>query len=171
VEIRGNPNFGGEHRMEEEVKDEEVKEEGTNEEAEKTEAVTEEIPEEKKAEEKIEENVDENVDEKPLDKMTAPELREVAKQIPGVTGTSAMKKAELLAVIKEFRGIKDEEPAKEKKTKAPESVQSPKELKLQITRLREEKEKAREAKDKKKIDILRRRINRMKKQTRKAAQA
>jgi hypothetical protein len=163
VEIRGNPNFGGEHRMEEEVKDEEVKEEGINEEAEKTEAVTEEIPEEEKAEEKV--------DEKPLDKMTAPELREVAKQIPGVTGTSAMKKADLLAVIKEFRGIKDEEPAEGKKTKAPESVQSPKELKLQITRLREEKEKAREAKDKKKIDILRRRINRMKKQTRKAAQA
>ena len=143
--------------------EEEVKDEGTNEEAEKTEAVTEEIQEEEKAEEKV--------DEKPLDKMTAPELRAVAKQIPGVTGTSAMKKAVLLSTIKEFRGIKDEEPAKKKKTKTAGSAQSPKELKLKITGLREEKEKAREAKDKKKIDILRRRINRMKKQTRKAAQA
>jgi len=155
--------------------EEEVKDEGTNEEAEETEAVTEEIPEEEKteekAEEKAEENVDENVDEKPLDKMTAPELREVAKQIPGVTGTSAMKKADLLAVIKEFRGIKDEAPAKGKKIKASGSVKSPKELKLQIARLREDKEKAREAKDKKKIEILRRRINRMKKKTRKAAHA
>ena len=158
VEIRGNPNFGGEHRMEEEVKDE-----GTKEEVEETEAVTEEIPEEKKAEKKV--------DEKPLDKMTAPELREVAKQIPGVTGTSAMKKADLLSTIKEFRGIKDEEPAKEKKIKVAGSVQSPKELKLKITGLREEKEKAREAKDKKKIEILRRRINRMKKKTRKAVHA
>ena len=103
--------------------------------------------------------------------MTAPELREVAKQIPGVTGTSAMKKADLLSTIKEFRGIKDEAPAKKKKTKTAGSVQSPKELKLEITRLREEKEKAREANDKKKIDILRRRINRMKKKTRKAAHA
>jgi len=143
--------------------EEEVKDEGTKEEAEETEAVTEEIPEEEKAEEKV--------DEKPLDKMTAPELRAVAKQIPGVTGTSAMKKADLLSTIKEFRGIKDEAPAKKKKTKAAGSVKSPKELKLQIARLREDKEKAREAKDKKKIDILRRRINRMKKQTRKAAQA
>ena len=51
-------------------------------------------------------------EEKPLDKMTAPELREIAREIPGVDGVHAMKKQELLAVIKEARGIKDEEPAK-----------------------------------------------------------
>ena len=143
--------------------EEEVKDEGTKEEAEETEAGTEEIQKEEKAEA--------TVDEKPLDKMTAPELREVAKQIPGVTGTSAMKKAELLSIIKEFRGIKDEEPAKKKKIKTVVIAQSPRELKLKITRLREEQEKAREAKDKKKLDMLRRRINRMKKLTRKAVPA
>jgi len=143
--------------------EEEVKDEGTKEEVEATEAGTEENPEEEKAEE--------TVDEKPLDKMTAPELRKVAKQIPGVTGTSAMKKADLLSVIKEFRGIKDVDAAKKKKIKTVVIAQSPRDLKLKIIRLREEQDKARKAKDKKKLDILRRRINRMKKLTRKAAPA
>jgi len=143
--------------MEEEVKDEGIKEE--TEEA-KAEAV--ESQEEEKAEETGE--------EKPLDKMTAPELREVAKQIPGVTGVIAIKKAELLSLIKEHRGIKDEEPAKKKTKKSGKTTLSTKELKLKIVQLREEKEKAREAKDKDNVEILRRRINRMKKKTRKAAQ-
>jgi len=131
--------------MEEDVKAEETKDE--------TEAVKEE----------------EKANEKPLDKMTSPELREVAKAIPGVFGVHAMKKDELLAVIKESRGIKGEEPPKKTKTKKP--ALSAKELKLKIARLREEKGKARESKNKKDVDTLRRRINRMKKQTRKTAQA
>jgi hypothetical protein len=143
--------------------EEEVKDEGTQEQVEETEAATEESPKDEKAEAKV--------DEKPLDKMTAPELREVAKQIPGVTGVSAMKKADLLAVVKEFRGIKDEAPAKKKKAKKPSVATGSRELKLKITELRAEKEKAREAKDRKALDILRRRINRLKKQTRKAAHA
>jgi len=143
--------------------EEEVKDEGTKEKAEEIETGTEESPEEQRAEA--------TVDEKPLDKMTAPELKEVAKQIPGVTGTSAMKKTELLSIIKEFRGIKDEEPAKKKKIKAVVSAQSPRELKLKINQLRKEQEKAREEKNKKKLDMLRRRINRMKKLTRKAPHA
>ncbi len=132
--------------MEEEIKPEETKEDS-----------------EKAQEEKAE--------EKPLDKMTAPELRELAKTIPGVSGVHAMKKDELLAVIKEFRGIKDEEPPKKKETETKKSTISPKELKLKIARLREERDKARESKNKKDVDILRRRINRMKKQTRKVAHA
>jgi len=133
--------------MEEEVKTEETKE------------PTEEATGEEKAE------------EKPLDKMTAPELREIAKEIPGVTGAHAMKKDELLAVIKEFRGIKDEEPPKKKKKKTKKPTLNAKELKLKIARLRQEKEAAMEAKDKKNVHVLRRRINRLKKQTRKTAQA
>jgi len=45
-----------------------------------------------------------------------------------------------------------------------------KELKKKIVQFGLEKQKAREAKDRKKVDILRRRINRLKKQTRKVAQ-
>ncbi len=148
--------------MEEEVKDEEIKEE--------TEAV-ETVETVEAVESQEEEKTEETVEEKPLDKMTAPELREVAKQIPGVTGVSAMKKADLLSIIKEHRGIKDEEPAKKTTKKSGKAPLSPKELKLKIVQLREEKEKARDAKDKVKLEILRRRINRIKKKTRKAAQA
>jgi hypothetical protein len=133
--------------MEEELKTEETKEE--------TEAVKEEEP----------------AGEKPLEKMTAPELREVAKAIPGISGVHVMKKDELLAVVKESRGIKDEEPPKKTKAKTKKPALGAKELKLKIVRLREEKEKARESKNKKDVDILRRRINRIKKQTRKVVHA
>ena len=108
--------------------------------------------------------------EKPLDKMTVKELREVAKEIPGITGITAMKKDELLALVKDHRDIKDEGPAKKKKKSAAKSVLSVKQLKDKVSLLRVEKETARQAKDGKKIDILRRRINRLKKQTRKGAQ-
>ena len=104
--------------------------------------------------------------------MTAKELREIAVEIPGVTGASAMKKEQLLEVIKEARGIKDEEPAKEGKKKvALVKGKSTKELKKKIFLLKEEKKAARDARDKIKVEILRRRINRLKKKTRKVAQA
>ena len=102
--------------------------------------------------------------EKPLDKMTATELREVAREIPGVQGVHATKKQELLAVIKEARGIKDEEPVKKSTKKI--DVKS---LKEKIARLKVEKAAAQEANDRQKVDIIRRRINRLKKRTRKAA--
>ena len=108
--------------------------------------------------------------EKPLEKMTAPELKEVAKKIPGLTGVHAMKKADLVAVIKKYYGIEEEVPAKEKKKKAEKRTASVKELKAKIIQLREKKEEARGTKDRKNVEILRRRINRLKKQTRKVAQ-
>lgn len=58
-----------------------------------------------------------------------------------------------------------------KKKKTVKPTLSPKELKLQMAQIRGERDQAREAKDKNKVDILRRRLNRIKKQTRKAAQA
>ena len=107
---------------------------------------------------------------KPLDKMTAIELREVAVDIPGVAGVHVMKKEELLPIIKEYYGIEDEAPEKGKKKKVKKPAASPKELKAKIIQLREQREKARETLDRKQLDVLRRRINRLKKQTRKAAQ-
>ncbi|MBW2009890.1 MAG: transcription termination factor Rho [Deltaproteobacteria bacterium] len=91
-------------------------------------------------------------------------------EIPGVQGVHAMKKDELLAIIKEYRGIKDEEPARRKTRKTRRPTRSVKELKEMIARLKAEKAEARQARDGKKVEILRRRINRMKKQTRKVAQ-
>lgn len=106
---------------------------------------------------------------KPIDKMTAPELREVAVLIEGVTGASAMKKEDLLALIKEAWGIEEEEPAA--KGKATKTGATVKELKEKIARFKREKQAAKESNDRQKVEVLRRRINRLKKQTRKAARA
>lgn len=110
---------------------------------------------------------------KPLDKMTVVELREVVKEeIPGITGVTGMKKDQLLEAIKEARGIKDETPAKKKKKKktaGPKKKMTSKDMKLEIVRLRAEREKLRQEKDKQKLEIIRRRINRLKKMTRKVA--
>jgi cell division protein FtsX len=107
---------------------------------------------------------------KPLDKMTAIELREVAMEIPGVAGVHAMKKADLLSIIKEYYGIEEETPLKVKKKKVQKQAASVRELKAKMVELREKRKSVRAARDRKQIDILRRRINRLKKQTRKAAQ-
>jgi hypothetical protein len=106
----------------------------------------------------------EHVKEKPLEKMTAPELREIAKEIEGVTGVHAMKKEELLKIIKQARGIVDEKPVKKEKIKVILTVVD---LKKKILALKAEKAAAHEARDVKKIEILRRRINRFKKRSRK----
>jgi hypothetical protein len=109
---------------------------------------------------------------KPLDKMTVVELREAAKEeIPGIIGVTGMKKEQLLEVIKEARGIKEEIPAKKKKKKTagPKKEMTVSEVKKEISRLRAEKESIRREGAKKKIEILRRRINRLKKMTRRAA--
>ncbi|MFC1844870.1 transcription termination factor Rho [Thermodesulfobacteriota bacterium] len=116
---------------------------------------------------------DEQQTEKPLDKMTVVELREAAKEeIPDIKGVTGMKKDELLAALKDARGIKDETPAKKKKKKktaGPKKEMTVKEMKQEIVRLRAEKESIRKEGDKKKNEIIRRRINRLKKMTRKAA--
>ncbi len=99
--------------------------------------------------------------EKPLDKMTAKELREVALEIPEIAGVHGMNKAELLAGIKKARGIVDE--------KAKKSDVSTREIKQRIRKLKGLRAQAHESKDEAKAKILRRRINRLKKKSRRAA--
>jgi hypothetical protein len=113
------------------------------------------------AEETSDAKLKEDAKEKPLEKMTVKELREIAKDMPGLTGVHAMKKEELISGIKEAKGIKDE-PLKK-------AVGSTRELKLKIKALKAERQAALEAKDKKKATIFRRRISRLKKKTRKVA--
>jgi len=103
--------------------------------------------------------------------MTVKELREIARDIPGVTGVTAMKKGEVLAVIKEYREVTDREPVKKKKIKASKLAMNVKELKEKAAKLREDKKSLSGAKNRKKVNVLRKRINRLKKQTRKVAQA
>jgi len=124
------------------------------------------MEEEIKKEESQEVKKEEAVPEKPLDKMTVIELRELAlaKDL-GISGVHAMKKEELLPAVKEALGIKDEEPAK----KAVEVKATVGEMKKKILVLKEEKRTALASKDKKKITVLRRRINRLKKRSKKVA--
>ena len=99
--------------------------------------------------------------EKPLDKMTAKELRDLAKEIPEITGVYGMNKAELITEIKQVRGIVDDSG---KKTDS-----SVREVKQKIKTLKSARETAVDANDKKSVTIYRRRISRLKKKTRNAA--
>ena len=83
-----------------------------------------------------------------------------------------MKKDQLLAVLKEARGIVEEAPPKKKKvvkTAGPKKVMTVAEMKQEITNLKAEREDVRQAGDKKRVKIISRRINRLKKMSRKAA--
>jgi hypothetical protein len=102
-----------------------------------------------------------DVKEKPLDKMTAKELRELGKQIPGIVGVHAMNKAELLAAVKDARGIVDESP------KVKDA--SVREIKKKIKDLKAECDIALNNKDMKMAAIYQRRIAKLKKKTRRAA--
>jgi len=99
--------------------------------------------------------------EKPLDKMTAKELRELALTLEGIVGVHAMNKNELIAAIKEVKGIVED---KTKKTAV--DVRS---LKLKIRELREKRNQAKESGDNRLADAFRRRISNLKKKTRRAA--
>ena len=100
--------------------------------------------------------------EKPLDKMTATELRKYAMDTGEISGVHGMNKEELLAAIKEAKGIKDE-------GKHTEKV-SMRDLKEKAAGMRAKKLEAIAAKEPQaKIDILRKKANRMKKRTRRAA--
>lgn len=102
--------------------------------------------------------------EKPLDKMTVKELREIAKEIPEITGAHGMIKADLLDAIKKAQGIEEKPKAKPKKTD-----RSVKSLKKVIKALRQKQAKAVDTDDKKMATIYRRKISRLKKKTRRAA--
>ncbi|MBI4767428.1 MAG: transcription termination factor Rho [Deltaproteobacteria bacterium] len=99
--------------------------------------------------------------EKPLDKMTAKELRDLALTIPEISGVHGMNKEEVLAAIKKARGIKE--------TPVKKGDRSMRQLKEKIKELRGIKIELQEKKDRKAIDQLRRRIGRLKRKTRKAA--
>jgi hypothetical protein len=106
---------------------------------------------------------DENVEgmKKPLEKMTVKDLREMAKDMPGIVGVHGMKKEELIVAIKEVKGIKDE-PVKK-------SDASISEIKKQIRAMKVQRQDALEAKDRKMATIYKRRISRLKKRSRRAA--
>jgi cysteinyl-tRNA synthetase len=109
--------------------------------------------------------------EKPLEKMTAKALREMAFGMPGVHGVHAMKKEELIAAIRAAKGITEFEPKKEKSVGAKKEkvVLTVAQLKQKVKEFRTKKEEVLQQKNWKMAEILRKRISRLKKRTRRAA--
>jgi hypothetical protein len=98
---------------------------------------------------------------KPLDKMTVKELKEIALELPEITGVHGMNKSDLLAAIKAAKGIED-------KTKKKKSG-SVREIKHKIKSLKLKQSAAVAEKDAKMAVVYRRRISRLKKKSRKVA--
>ncbi|BBD09608.1 hypothetical protein [Desulfovibrio ferrophilus] len=100
---------------------------------------------------------------KDLDKMTQKELRELCiEKITQITGASGMSKEELLPAIKEVLGIEEEE---EPKNPFKEQIVI---VKKDIASLREKKTSTT---DRTQREILRKKINRLKKRSRRLAAA
>ena len=99
--------------------------------------------------------------EKPLEKMTAKELREVAIEIPEITGVHGMNKAELVNAIKLAKGIEIGSGKKADSTV--------REIKGKIKEFKAKRETLLESNDNKMAAIYKRRIIKLKKKTRKAA--
>ena len=99
---------------------------------------------------------------KPLEKMTAKELRAlIIDKLPMITGASGKDKDVLVAEIKDVFGIVEEEQVSPYKKQIAE-------IKRQIRAMRAEKEGLTE---RAKRDYLRRKINKLKKRTRQLAKA
>ena len=109
--------------------------------------------------------------EKPLDKLTAKELREMALAMGGIFGVHAMKKEELIAAIRKAKGLPEEEAKKEKRARVKKEklVVTKAQLKAKIKELRTKKEEALQGQNWKLSEILRKRISRYKKRTRRVA--
>jgi hypothetical protein len=109
--------------------------------------------------------------EKPLEKMTATELREMALGLPGIHGVHAMKKEELITAIRVAKGIPEPESKKEKKivAKREKVVLTVAQLKQKVKELRTKREALLQQSNLKMAGILRKRISRLKKKTRRAA--
>jgi len=109
-------------------------------------------------------------EEKTLEKLTVKDLRAIALEIPHATAVHDMKKEELIAFIKEARGINDAAPVK-KKHKVAKIKMTKAELKTRIRELKVSKTQALEAHEGAKATELRHRISRLKKISRRAVAA
>ena len=99
--------------------------------------------------------------EKPLERWTVKELREEVLKVPDVKGVHGMNKEELLSILRKARGI--EEPPHKK-------AEAVRDVKVKISALKKVRDEDRAQGAKRaRLDILRRKISRLKKQTRRAA--
>ncbi len=97
--------------------------------------------------------------EKPLERWTIKELREEALKLEDVQGVHGMNKEEIINLLRKAKGI--EAPAARKKT---ENVRD---IKMKVANLRKIRDEERAAgASRKRLNILRRKLSRLKKKTR-----
>jgi hypothetical protein len=97
--------------------------------------------------------------EKPLERWTIKELREEALTIPNVQGVHGMNKEEIIAALRQAKGIKAPD--------AKKGAQSVREVKAKVCELRKLKDNERsEGASKFRLQVLRKKIARLKKKTR-----
>ncbi len=94
-----------------------------------------------------------------LEKLTVVKLRELAHEYPQIVGAVGMKKEEVIRAILEARG----EPVEKEKKKDLVLISH---IKKEIKKLKQEQAKALTDKDSKKASVLRKKISKLKKQTR-----
>lgn len=117
------------------------------------------------------EDIKKKHEEKTLEKMTVKELRAIALELPHSTAVHDMKKEDLIAFVREARGIKDEAPAQKKAKHTVKLKITKADIKAQIRQLKAMKLQALEAGDGGKAVGLRQRISRLKKKSRHAVAA
>ncbi len=100
--------------------------------------------------------------EKPLEELTVKELKEMALAMGGITGVTAMKKDELIAAIRQVKGVPTQ------KTQAV-PISTIVDMKNKMRELRLKRAELLEAGKRKETGPLRKRISRLKKKTRRLA--
>lgn len=97
--------------------------------------------------------------EKPLERWTIKELRDEALKIPNIQGIHGLNKEEILALLREEKGIAPPETKKK--------AVNIREIKVKIADLKKVKDEERDQNaSRQRLNILRRKISRLKKQTR-----
>ncbi len=102
------------------------------------------------------------MDARDLEKMTTPKLREEALKIEGLQGVHGMNKEELIGVLKAQYGIKDVPTAK-----GPSA--SRRETKAKIRDLKAARRRSSQAGDRKRAEIFRKKVKRLKRRLRRTA--
>ena len=107
-------------------------------------------------------------DDQHLDKLTVKELREIDAEFPHERAIHDMNKEELVAFIREAKGIKDEPHIHKHRPKGKIKITKP-ELKAKIRELKIQRGQALENRDENKSAALRHQISRLKKISRRVA--
>ena len=100
-----------------------------------------------------------------LEQMTVVKLREEAKKAD-ISGTTGMKKEELIEALAEKLGL--EKPVRTKRKKSKSAPLGKAALKQRLAELREQRKQARSAANRKQVQLLRRRIHSTKRRLRRA---